>query len=269
MKDNNSEQSKYTRYHPEISNGVNWYLYFFIFLVTFFKNPALYSSELSSPASQQGGQSGKIVFSELVYNFGTVQMGEQVTKKFEFRNNGLGDLVIQQLRTTCGCTAAVASTGPYPAGATGTIDVNYDTRGKIGFAAKDVEVITNDPSGAKILRLEGIVLAGSHPTKSPADVIFTGNCATCHSLPAQGKKGKALYDAVCYLCHDFPQEHGKPRIASSKEAMSSISKKRLKRLISEGIPKTSMPGFSHPAGGPLSREQIDSLTDYIISIQKK
>lgn len=196
-------------------------------------------------------------------------MGEQVTKKFEFRNNGNEDLVIQQLRTTCGCTAAVASTGPYAPGASGSIEASYDSRGKIGFATKEIQVVTNDPRGPQILRLEGTVLAEEHPAKSPADILFTGNCASCHSLPAQGKKGKALYDAVCYLCHDFPTEHGKPRIAPSKEAMSTISKKRLKRLISEGIPNTSMPGFAHSVKGPLTKEQIDSLVEYILSLQKK
>lgn len=211
----------------------------------------------------------EIFFPEPVYNFGRIQTGEQVTKKFEFKNKGKEDLVIERLQTTCGCTAAVASTGPYAPGASGSIEVSYDSRGKIGFAVKEVHVISNDPRGPQVLRMEGTVLADTHPTKSAADVLFSGKCAECHSLPAQGKVGKTLYDAVCYLCHDFPPEHGKPRIAPSKEAMATISKKRLKRLISEGIPNTSMPGFAHSAGGPLSKEQVDSLVEYILSLQKK
>lgn len=213
--------------------------------------------------------SPEIQFKEKVHDFGRIKTGEKTRHVFEFKNIGGSDLIIYNIKPTCGCTGAIASTGPYHPGESGTIQVEYDSRAKTGFAQKDVTVESNDPRSPQSLFLEGLVLGDTHPTISSADVLFTGSCAECHSIPAKGKKGKELYDAVCYLCHDLPQQSGKKSIAPDQETLAQLSKRELKKITTKGMPNTTMPGFSHKAGGPLSGEQIDSLLAYLKSIRKK
>lgn len=210
----------------------------------------------------------QIVFDETLYDFGRIKQGERVTKNFGFVNNGKAELVIAQLKTTCGCTAAVASTGPYPPGERGVIQVNYDSRGKFGHVLKDIKVFSTGRDSPQTITIEGTVFADQHPTMTAADVLFSGSCADCHASPAKGKLGAALYDAVCYLCHDFPQTTGKKWIAPDRNALSKLSKSKLKRLITEGIHNSSMPGFGDHAGGPLSKEQVESLAEYLISVRQ-
>ena len=38
--------------------------------------------------------------------------------------------------------------------------------------------------------------------KADRQAIFKADCATCHAKPGEGKYGKALYDAVCAICHE-------------------------------------------------------------------
>ncbi len=211
----------------------------------------------------------KIQFEENSYEFGRVWQGAKVTHKFNFRNVGNADLILGEVKPTCGCTAAVASTGPFRPGESGSIELTYDSHGKVGLATKDAKVFSNDPDSPHPLVMEGLVFSETHMDKSSADVIFTGSCAECHSLPSKNKTGQALYESACYICHDFPQSAGKKPIAADMKSLAQMSKKHLKRATSQGIPNTSMPGFHNRSGGPLSKEQIDSLIEFLNSIKSQ
>lgn len=213
--------------------------------------------------------SSRMLFDEALYNFGRIKQGEKVSKYFSFKNDGNGDLLIRDLKSSCGCTAAVASSGPYRPGESGKVEVNYDSRGKFGHVVKEVKVVSNASNSPQTIAVEGMVFADMHPSKTGTEALFSGSCAECHAVPAKGKKGAELYDAVCYMCHDFPQDHGKKWVAPDRVSLSRLSKSQLKRLIAKGIPQTSMPGFSDHSGGPLSKEQIESLVEYLHSIQKE
>ena len=43
------------------------------------------------------------------YDFGVVKQDDPVKHQFNFKNAGRGELVLQSIKTTCGCTAATAS----------------------------------------------------------------------------------------------------------------------------------------------------------------
>lgn len=212
----------------------------------------------------------KMEFKQSRQNFGMIRQGQQTALKFEFVNSGNLDLVIQRLTSSCGCTAAVASSGPYRPGESGVIDVTYDSRGKIGHTIKEVQVFSNDPQSPKTIALEGEVhLEAGHPPMNPGDVLFAGSCADCHAVPAKGKTGKDLYNAVCFMCHDFPQQSGKKAIAADQSALSQLPEKELKKLISKGMLGTSMPGFLEAHGGPLTKQQIKSLVEYLMNLKQK
>lgn len=210
----------------------------------------------------------QIQFETQRYNFGKTNQGTKVQYPFLFTNVGAGDLVLYQLKTTCGCTAAIASTGPYHSGEKGAITVTYDSRGKVGFTTKEITVHSNDPKSPHSLTLEGVVnIDATHPEIKPGEVLFSGSCAECHSVPAKGKVGKELYDSVCHMCHDFPQESGKKWVAPNKLSLSKLSRRKLKKNISKGIPYTSMSAFSNEESGPLTDKQIDSLIDYLYTLR--
>ena len=221
------------------------------------------STESVSPQGQ-----AKIQFEKTVENYGVAQEGEKVTRRFSFTNTGTGDLLIERLQPTCGCTAAAGSTNPVRPGESGYIDLTYDSRGKIGHAFKDVKVITNASSSPVMIALEGTIAASMHPTTRPGDFLFKGSCAECHAIPAKGKEGKELYDAVCSMCHDMAAG-SKKVVGHSRENMALMPEADLKKMIFKGIPGTSMPGFGSRAGGPLSKKQIKSLLNYLESIKPK
>ena len=209
--------------------------------------------------------SSKIKFDEPVHNFGAAQQGTPVRNRFTFKNIGTGDLVIFSAKGSCGCTAAAVSTGPFKPGEEGTLNVEFDSRGKFGRVYKDVRVDSNDPSSPATIALEGMIMEPAHPAMAPGEVLFNGSCAECHALPAEGKSGKELYEAVCSMCHDPSDAHKKT--AADRMGLALVPSSALKGFISDGLPGTSMPGFAAKHGGPLTKKQIKSLIHYLESLK--
>ena len=113
-----------------------------------------------------------LVFEKILHDFGTVKQGAQPKHNFKFRNAGNADLIIGNVRTTCGCTAALASTGPYHPGETGTVDVTYNSSGKYGFVLKEAKIESNDPSSPQTVTMQGVVIASDHPMKNTGETLF-------------------------------------------------------------------------------------------------
>ena len=102
----------------------------------------------------------RAVFRERVHDFGTVEQGEPVAHVFRFINQGDGPLRIEQVQTSCGCTATVVSSDVIQPGASGEIGTLLDTSGWFGDKARTVMVHTNDPKLPVVtLKLQGRVVA--------------------------------------------------------------------------------------------------------------
>jgi len=103
----------------------------------------------------------RIQFEEMTYDFGQVREGTEVIHVYKFNNVGTDTLVIGKIRTSCGCTAALASEREIPPGEEGEIKVTFDSssrhgRGKIH---RTITVPSNDPEQPKVeLSLTGEVL---------------------------------------------------------------------------------------------------------------
>lgn len=101
----------------------------------------------------------RIVFEEDSHNFGNVYKGERATHGFTFKNDGTGDLLIENVRTSCGCTAAAPSQKTMPPGAQAEIEVTFQTDVFVGNVRKTVTVDTNDPEAPHyVLTIEANVL---------------------------------------------------------------------------------------------------------------
>ncbi len=91
------------------------------------------------------GKNPKLVLSSNQFNFGEVDEGKVVEAKIEFKNEGKGVLEINDIKTTCGCTAVMLSSKKLQPGETGTIGINLDTSNRIGQFVRTVAIYSNDP----------------------------------------------------------------------------------------------------------------------------
>ncbi len=96
-------------------------------------------------APRTARQPPQIVFEESSFDFGRVPRGTVVEHRFAVRNAGGLRLTIDKLRSACGCVAAVVPAPMLRPGATGTVDVRYDTSRDAGPETRSVTVYSNDP----------------------------------------------------------------------------------------------------------------------------
>ena len=86
-----------------------------------------------------------IKFSETQHDFGKVKEGKLVKYSFSFKNIGKSILKITDIKTSCGCTAALVSSKELKPGEQGTLKVELDTSKRKGKMIKTVTIKTNDP----------------------------------------------------------------------------------------------------------------------------
>lgn len=84
-----------------------------------------------------------IEFKSLSHDFGKVKEGEKVNHVYEFQNTGSKPLVISNVETTCGCTVPSFTSEPIAPGGFGKINIEFNTKGKLGLNDKNIIVISN------------------------------------------------------------------------------------------------------------------------------
>ncbi len=97
-----------------------------------------------------------IKFSETEYDFGSLQQKNQVTHCFEFFNRGETALVINDVKTSCGCTAVQWPKEPVRPKKSGIISVGYDAAFP-GVFHKEITVYYNGPGSPFVLKIRGEV----------------------------------------------------------------------------------------------------------------
>ncbi len=97
------------------------------------------------------------LFDKENFDFGTVTEGEIVKTTFVVTNKGKSDLVITDAKATCGCTVPVWPKEPISPGATGNIEVSFNTNGKTNKQSKSVTLYTNTEKGTEIVKISGMV----------------------------------------------------------------------------------------------------------------
>jgi hypothetical protein len=88
-------------------------------------------------------------FNEIKWDFGQIKQGKILTHVFKFQNEGDAPLLIHNVRTSCGCAAALISSREIPPGKSGEIKVTFNTKGYEGRQTKFVYVDSNDPQESK------------------------------------------------------------------------------------------------------------------------
>lgn len=90
------------------------------------------------------------------HDFGEIRKDHPATFVFKFKNVITDTLVLQTVRTTCGCTAARYTEDPIPPGATGEVAVEYDAY-QSGAFSKKIRVFFDKQKKAEILWIRGDV----------------------------------------------------------------------------------------------------------------
>ncbi len=78
------------------------------------------------------------------HNFGKIKTGAIVDHVFKFYNRGNSNLIIKNIATSCGCTAAVVKNKTIAPGKEGELRVQFDSTGKYGRLSRRVTMYTND-----------------------------------------------------------------------------------------------------------------------------
>lgn len=100
----------------------------------------------------------KISFKAETIDFGQIAKGSDGIRVFEFTNTGNAPLVIEDVKSTCGCTVPKKPEGAIAPGESSTIQVKYDTN-RVGPIRKTITVYSNADEPIKALKIKGEVLA--------------------------------------------------------------------------------------------------------------
>ena len=113
-----------------------YYSVFFVLVVnfTFAQESVVFEEPINGP---------KIVFSEEKHEFGDIIQGDVIEHIFEFSNGGNSPLILQDVKTTCGCTVPEWPRTPLAPGATAELKVKFNSAGKIGIQNKVITIISN------------------------------------------------------------------------------------------------------------------------------
>ncbi len=208
-----------------------------------------------------------------------VKGATNVTFSFTVTNVTASEVTIQKVQPSCGCSVAKVPANPWKIapGAHGTMTVDMDVRGKHGKLIKNVLVTST--AGFKVLQIAVNLpeLAGApqamngfedrvrniHTAMADRQAVFKNDCTKCHSEPAKGQQGQALYQHVCAICHEAV--HRASMVPDLAHLPRQLTREDWFKAIAEGKPSTLMPAFSNKADhGPLDDAQIKSLVDYVM-----
>jgi len=92
----------------------------------------------------------------VTHDFGTVARGESVTHEFIYQNNTSSPILIDNVRTTCGCTAPDWSKAALPPGMSDTLRVVFEGQQRGSFR-KQIKVYFNTQRRAERLHITGTV----------------------------------------------------------------------------------------------------------------
>jgi len=102
-------------------------------------------------------QMARITYAQAEFDFGTVKEGDIVKHSFTFTNTGKSPLVIQNARSSCGCTVPEWPEDPIPPGGTGEITAKFNTSAKKLDQRKTIYITANTYPNESTVVLKGHV----------------------------------------------------------------------------------------------------------------
>ena len=95
-------------------------------------------------------------FEQETIDYGKIIKGSEGERTFVFTNIGDTPLMIQSIKSSCGCTVPKKPEAPIMPGEKGEIKVSYDTK-RIGGFSKQITILSNATTARKIVKIKGLV----------------------------------------------------------------------------------------------------------------
>lgn len=102
----------------------------------------------------------EIYFKETTHDYGTIKYGSDGECEFVFENTGKEPLILNNVRSSCGCTTPVWPKSPVKKGKEGVIKVKYNTH-IVGPFSKTIRVYSNAKTSLVTLKITGKVVRES------------------------------------------------------------------------------------------------------------
>lgn len=128
---------------------MNWILLLLVSICT----PKMPAEGIPQPSA------GSVVtwLTETDHHFGELRRGDTAQFVFRFQNAQPAPIVLETVRTTCGCTAAEWTEAPVEPGQTGEVVIEFDAD-KSGAFRKKITVFFDKQRKPEVLWIEGEVL---------------------------------------------------------------------------------------------------------------
>jgi hypothetical protein len=203
---------------------------------------ALSASAQSSPPAQQP----KIFFDETTHDFGNQLNGVELKHSFTVKNTGKGILTIDNVKASCGCTAAVASSKEISPGSEGKIDVTFKPGKALGAVSKSITVTSNDPehpTSTLMIKANLETLLDAQPAQisfgqlkrtdnKDQSILLTGK--NLEKIKIQSVALKENEQEISAAQPNPPKEAGRPKLKSAKSGLAwkiNDSKENEKRKL--------------------------------------
>ena len=95
-------------------------------------------------------------FEQETIDYGKIIKGSEGERTFVFTNVGDAPLIIQSIKSSCGCTVPKKPENPIMPGEKGEIKVSYDTK-RVGGFSKSITITSNAKNAVKVIKIKGFV----------------------------------------------------------------------------------------------------------------
>jgi hypothetical protein len=130
-------------------------------------NPTIDNPNVVSENEAPNPNAPVMKFAEAEFDFGDIQPDSKVRHTFTFTNTGKSPLLIADAVASCGCTTPSWTKAPVLPGARGTMEVQFDSRGKRGIVSKQVAVRANTQPSITTILIKGNVLDAPAKSANP------------------------------------------------------------------------------------------------------
>ena len=100
----------------------------------------------------------KMEFAHTDFDFGKITNGKIVEHTYVFTNTGAHELMLREVKASCGCTTPDFTKNAIKPGKQGKITVKFDSKGRVGNQNKHVNVVANTEPALTVLRFTARVV---------------------------------------------------------------------------------------------------------------
>ena len=92
-----------------------------------------------------------MTFASMAHDFGAIEEGDKVSHVFTFTNAGDEPLILNDVKSACGCTVPAWPKEPIAPGGEGQITVEFNSKNKVGNQTKTITINANtDPNPTRL-----------------------------------------------------------------------------------------------------------------------